>query len=799
MNSVITHYQFILRIPGKALSRTALLYDPALNGSGGIDTKNLKRGYPESCLKLPAAWLEDYEQKAGVCSGPVVVQTWRNLIQNPRCPAWSRETGLCQSATEQAEHSRRPYYGISILNTGKLRAEKLWLSESVPQDVVCFGTGIPVLLERRVLTLEEMITEVADVAHLWALRVSTSRPSDPNEVLRYEELQRKFTAVRHAPAAEASEVLMEQVRSHAATGEPLTREHNYLHNLVGVLPDGGAVLAVAHGSLESLGEIAREAGAVAAIVVDNGGSCQVALRRAPGQELRPLVESYYHRCPSIAVAVYEINAAGSYPLMGVASVDAAAQGTRSIAHLRQGIERVELSFETDVGTVSRSLSLPKLNADGATAVALEIGNFAVIHGASSVAVTAPEGFVRHVCAEFQSRYCVTPRSEDPTRKRGLWLSDYLAGIYDTPFKIAAAKPTTDPVAACSLSGLVQQGAAPLKWSIGLDIGARNIKSAILRSGEEVIATSRVLTALDPESFSSPVLCEQINRAVHEACNVAGIDLQDLGALGVCWPGAVRNRKAAPSKTLLDMKDVLSCEGEVPVLNLKLYNEIRDLAPFLKRILGLAPHLPMGVYNDGEVEVVFEACRSARRSILLCKLGTTVAGGFIDARGDSSYLTELGRCVIRTDGQAPRHPSSRIQGVASRLIGSMALAACFNQRMKAAGLRDRVSEQDAGRELVQILAAGGQAAAAAEMVIDEMGQNLANLIAEAIHHLGMVQHVLLRGGPAGDHAVGKRLRTSALAHLPNDIAGKVGADCLDQHSGANAAAWLAARQIATLPE
>jgi hypothetical protein len=81
----------------------------------------------------------------------------------------------------------------------------------------------------------------------------------------------------------------------------------------------------------------------------------------------------------------------------------------------------------------------------------------------------------------------------------------------------------------------------------------------------------------------------------------------------------------------------------------------------------------------------EAHRMGRRQVLLVKLGTTVAGGYVDAAGGIDYLTELGRCVIRADSEAPRHPFLSIQGFASRLIGTEALY-----------------EADAGRDYCKLL-------------------------------------------------------------------------------------------------
>ena len=128
-------YDFQISIPPGDLRRACLRFAPELHGSGGIDTSvGLQRGYPESCRKALHEWLALEEQHRPM-SGLVLVQSWRNLIQNHRSIAWTRGLGIRQSAFEQAELSRRPYYGMAFLANGQLRAERFLPSDGLPDDV----------------------------------------------------------------------------------------------------------------------------------------------------------------------------------------------------------------------------------------------------------------------------------------------------------------------------------------------------------------------------------------------------------------------------------------------------------------------------------------------------------------------------------------------------------------------------------------------------------------------------------------------------------------------------------------
>ena len=292
------NYRFAISVPGDWLTGAYLYFDPRLCGSGGIDTADMSRDYPEDCRKPLSAWLTRHDAEQ-IPKGASLVQTFRDLIQNPRCIAYTEELGLCQSSHEQASLSQRPYFGISFLADGRLRADRFLPSEGFPEEIRQFGAGTPVLWEGRVLTLREFAPEASDPSHVWRFQSG----SNEADMKRFRSLQSIFMEYRHEPEDIAAEALLRE----AASDPPLTRERSYLHNALGVREDSGLVIVVANGSLETIGQIALEAGATHAIVVDNGGSPAIAVRKSPDSELRTLCESYYHRPLSVAVAIYDID------------------------------------------------------------------------------------------------------------------------------------------------------------------------------------------------------------------------------------------------------------------------------------------------------------------------------------------------------------------------------------------------------------------------------------------------------------------------------------------------------------
>ncbi|HYT07893.1 MAG TPA: hypothetical protein VEL77_09610, partial [Rugosimonospora sp.] len=100
----------------------------------------------------------------------------------------------------------------------------------------------------------------------------------------------------------------------------------------------------------------------------------------------------------------------------------------------------------------------------------------------------------------------------------------------------------------------------------------------------------------------------------------------------------------------------------------------------------------------------------------------------------------------------------------------------------------VTRADAGRDYCKLIESNG----AARRIVERMGRSLADLLLEVSLHLPAIDHVILRGGLLGDHVVGQVLRAEAAVNVPQDLARKLEFEDESVHSGAFAAAWLAAR-------
>jgi hypothetical protein len=236
-------------------------------------------------------------------AGLLLTQTFRNCVQNPRCPVFTRAHGVCARSDEQVQRSARPYYGIACFGSGRFEGLAIDFRSGVPPEVQWWAAGIPLLWEGNVVSPQEMACEVADHSHLWRLNAAGPNHT-PDDVHRYEGLATIFRSHIHSRADEANRALWAKADSMG-----LERQSGYLHNIIAVRQHKSLIMIVSTGALERLGELARDvAGATHAIVLDNGGSCQVAVRR-PGvrQPLIPLIQGPYFREPTLALAVFELD------------------------------------------------------------------------------------------------------------------------------------------------------------------------------------------------------------------------------------------------------------------------------------------------------------------------------------------------------------------------------------------------------------------------------------------------------------------------------------------------------------
>ncbi|MCR9245098.1 MAG: hypothetical protein NXI31_08695 [bacterium] len=284
----------IHRTPVQAIHRLELGFDPLhLSGAGAMEQSTHARGYSPYATRTAADHLRVLEKQGRIDSASFcTVESARNLVNNPRCLAWTRDHGFCAERNEDPTASQRGYYGLHRNTAGGLATRLLDLREPIPDNTEWFLSGTPVLWDDEICDLNTLCTEASDAAHVWQLERTDERS---------QRLARVFLDQRHEKRSIAADALRG-----AADGLP--RNSNYLHHGIGVGGERGEELlisVIAIGSLERIGEVARTAGARSLVVIDNGGSVSYALRR-PGMALQDLYTAWYHRPQAVAVLACEL-------------------------------------------------------------------------------------------------------------------------------------------------------------------------------------------------------------------------------------------------------------------------------------------------------------------------------------------------------------------------------------------------------------------------------------------------------------------------------------------------------------
>jgi hypothetical protein len=297
----------ILKMPfSSMIDAHLLLRQEKLRGQGGIDPVNgRKTTIPKEAKPSIQEHLDDAESQQMIQKADyVIIETCRNVFQNMRCPAYIKasEEKIWHRKDENPQQSLRPYYGIALHRDKTFHFKAMDFKINVPEDIIWFVSGIPVLIDGKVPEIEEIVTEVYDSPHLFNLKVGESRG-----IVRADdkgaagELKECFLNNLYHEAPKASEALMAKARSLGVADQI---NHDYFHHAIGV-NDDSIYSIMAHGSLRQIGRLALAVGAKGAVVIDNGGSPAL-LHRRPGEELRTILENYYFRPGSIACIVYAI-------------------------------------------------------------------------------------------------------------------------------------------------------------------------------------------------------------------------------------------------------------------------------------------------------------------------------------------------------------------------------------------------------------------------------------------------------------------------------------------------------------
>lgn len=182
-------YQFVAKYNWKNIRHAAVLFNPMLDGHGGMDHLTMKRGYPQEYRRPPEEWLDLFRSLPDYNAGHVIAESIRNTFQNLRCIVWTRETGLCQQKDEHAEKSQRPYYCLVFFSGSEVKVQpmKVWFTvkNGKPEPVTEAGEPLPANAHSLIsgpavwwggpVSAAQVATGLSDFPHMLELRTSKAR------------------------------------------------------------------------------------------------------------------------------------------------------------------------------------------------------------------------------------------------------------------------------------------------------------------------------------------------------------------------------------------------------------------------------------------------------------------------------------------------------------------------------------------------------------------------------------------------------------------------------------------------
>jgi len=206
---------------------------------------------------------------------PLMVLSCRNVLSNFRCIAYIKELMPKPiSVKEEGElcESKRSYHIL-----GKKRGElcietwKPWVTSYEEYD--WFISGVPVLWDQadKQTLYKKIVTETSDHSHVWVL----PRANNPIATKETRKLWQDIQDIFQKHVLDDRDTAYNAINSFIKT-QSMTRENNYLHNIIGINDQGNLCQLVESGKLEDLGQkIANKRNVKRALCLDNSGSITI--------------------------------------------------------------------------------------------------------------------------------------------------------------------------------------------------------------------------------------------------------------------------------------------------------------------------------------------------------------------------------------------------------------------------------------------------------------------------------------------------------------------------------------------
>ncbi|MDD5220975.1 MAG: ROK family protein, partial [Candidatus Bipolaricaulis sp.] len=416
---------------------------------------------------------------------------------------------------------------------------------------------------------------------------------------------------------------------------------------------------------------------------------------------------------------------------------------------------IKIKFVRDEDKII-SLAVPvSLNGDEqaliARYIATVINNGLVSIGAEKVVIDTDEELFRGIIETFDKYFEIVP---EETVKG--YVSDY--NNKKLEFIRGKVKKSFGAPVAVTVVGHKDKQFNPNKNTIiGLDIGRTNIK-AVLISQEQVLIKNSYETELEEKLFTADNFIERLVSIISELSQESGINIEEIKAIGIGWPGAVRDNKIAGlSSILVEMQDI--GDGKKIINNAK-YNEMIDIAKVLSRQLGIEVVV---INNDGTVEAFYaKVFMPEINNALFMKLGTSLAGGYINAKGQISQdLSEISKSVTDMHPKALEHKRKKIRGLAKEYVSSVGVVRIAKLLGLDIDLKDKLDAKVTNKGILESVDVGialEQGNEKAIKVVQEIGRYLADLISEMFRYYGMKSVIIAGGVTQGE--TGKTLLKTA---------------------------------------
>lgn len=260
-------------------------------------------------------------QQAGLnLDDPWFFVSARNLGNNLRIVAWTKERGLFELNGEEAVSSGRVYTCLCRTESG-LEIDRLTFCANgplirgrAPTGLLWACSGQELVWDGKPNPIERIIPYTYDLRHVWQVPVSETPGADglKGSSKELEEMIDLFVQLSGRPPEEIAKELIK-----AAAERGFERASDCLHNAVGITQDGReAVFVQCVGTFEDVAGRLIQAGAWRAIELDQGGSCVWMISDREHSDGRVLAISHYHRPRGLAALVFRLKTMDDCAVIG---------------------------------------------------------------------------------------------------------------------------------------------------------------------------------------------------------------------------------------------------------------------------------------------------------------------------------------------------------------------------------------------------------------------------------------------------------------------------------------------------